>query len=93
MNRNNIIEINKIAFVLANESDPSRIEEFFSEMLTESELETISKRWRIMEMLYKGHTQREISKEMKVSLCKVTRGSQILKKQNTIIREYIQKGQ
>ena len=36
-------------------------------------------------MLKEGKTQREIAKELKVSLCKVTRGSKILKQTNSII--------
>ena len=52
---------------------------FFKELLTESELETLSKRWRIMTMLFNGATQREVAKELHVSLCKITRGAAILK--------------
>ena len=44
---------------------------FFSCASTESEIETLSKRWRILEMLKDGFTQRDIAKELKVSLCKV----------------------
>lgn len=52
---------------------------FLKEMLSESEIATLSKRWRILSMLAEGRTQRDIVKELNVSLCKVTRGSKILK--------------
>ena len=62
---------------------------FFKELLTESEIETLSKRWRIMRMLVEGSTQREIANELGVSLCKVTRGSKILKNKNSILAKHL----
>ena len=57
---------------------------FLLEILTKSEVETLSKRWRILKMLKDGKSQREIAKELKVSLCKVTRGAKILKNKNSV---------
>ncbi len=66
------------------------IEQFFKELLTLSETTTLSKRWQILKMLAdKKHTQREIAKDLGVSLCKVTRGAKILKDKNTIIKKVI----
>ena len=62
---------------------------FFKELLTKSEIETLSKRWRILDLLAKGKTQREIAKELQVSLCKVTRGAKILKDKNSVLRKYL----
>ena len=87
MNRNIIVsEIAKILSVANNAED---IQNFIIEILTESELETLSKRWQIIKMLSEGRTQRDIAKELKVSLCKVTRGSHILKKKNSISAKYL----
>lgn len=61
---------------------------FLKEMLSESEIATLSKRWRILSMLAEGRTQRDIVKELNVSLCKVTRGSKILKDKNSVITKY-----
>ena len=69
-------EISKLVKSIYTEAE---IEAFFKELLTESEIETLSKRWRILEMLNQGFTQREIAKELQVSLCKVTRGAKIMK--------------
>ena len=89
MNRNTIAKIEEISRVLACEKSASEIKNFIIEMLTQSELETLSKRWRILEMLNEGRTQRDIAKELKVSLCKVTRGSKILKNKTSIAVKYI----
>lgn len=74
---------------MAAENNAGKIEYFISELLTESEMETLSKRWRILEMLSEGRTQRDIAKELKVSLCKVTRGSQILKNKKSVVSKYL----
>lgn len=91
MNRNNCA-INNISYILSKENDINSITSFFYEILTAAEIETLSKRWQILEMLKQGKTQREISKDLKVSLCKVTRGSQILKNNKSIINIYLKKG-
>ena len=67
---------------------PEDILQFFGEILTPTELETISKRWSIIKMLNDGCSQREISKELNVSLCKVTRGAKILKDKNSILSKH-----
>lgn len=91
MNRNITDEIKEISSILATENKTDMINDFIIEILTKSEVETISKRWQILNLLSKGKTQREIAQNLKVSLCKVTRGSQILKKKNSIIAKYLKK--
>ena len=88
MNRNNI---KKIAQIFSNLSTNNEVENFLNEIFTQNELETLSKRWRIMELLFQGKTQREIAQELNVSLCKVTRGSKILKDENAITTKILKK--
>lgn len=80
----NIKEISKIIKNLKNEDE---IFGFFKEILTPSELGTLSKRWRILNMLNSNIVQREIADKLNVSLCKVTRGAKILKDNNSIIKK------
>ena len=92
MNRNkteNLIVIEELSELVKNINTKTEIAAFFKELLTESELETLSKRWRILSMLRDGVTQRAIAKELKVSLCKVTRGAKIIKNKNSIITKYL----
>lgn len=79
---NYISEIAKSLKKLKTETD---VYNFLLEILTESEVETLSKRWCILKMLKRGKTQREIAKELGVSLCKVTRGAKILKNPKSVI--------
>ena len=64
-------------------------DEEYNEIFTKNELDTLSKRWRILKMLSQGATQREIANSLNVSLCKVTRGSKILKNKNAITTKYL----
>lgn len=89
MNRNNNRETFDIACFLSGMKDQDEIVNFMVEILTQSELETLSKRWRILNMLVQGETQRNIAKKLNVSLCKVTRGSKILKNKKSIISKYL----
>lgn len=81
--------IKEISKAIHNLKSDSKVYNFLLEILTESEVETLSKRWRIVNMLMQGKSQREISKELKVSLCKVTRGAKILKCKNSVTKEII----
>lgn len=84
----NIKEISKI---LKSIKDEKEIYSFLCELLTDSELNDISKRWRILNMLNSGFSQREIVHELNVSLCKVTRGAKIIKDKNAVITKYLKK--
>ena len=79
---NNIKEIASSIKQFKTDKD---IYNFLLEILTDSEVETLSKRWQILKMLKEGKTQRDISSALKVSLCKVTRGAKILKNKNSVI--------
>ena len=63
---------------------------FLKEILTDKERESIALRWQLMKDLHSGKSQREIAKKYHMSLCKITRGSKILKKENSISKRYIQ---
>ena len=47
---------------IISKMNSAEIEQFLTEMLTESELSVLSKRWRILNMLSEGITQLEIAK-------------------------------
>ena len=82
----NIKEISKIIKNLKSEDE---ILEFLNEILTESELHILSKRWHILKLLSQGQTQRQIAQNLNVSLCNVTRGAKILKENDAIVKKYL----
>ena len=85
----NIKELSKIIDNIKTEDEAYS---FLNEILTESELDVLSKRWRILKMLNEGCTQRDIAKRLNVSLCKVTRGAKILKNDKSVVKKYLMKG-
>ena len=82
-------QIKNIAKIIAQIKDEKEAQQFLDELLSSSEINVLSKRWRILTLLYQGITQREIAKKLSVSLCNVTRGAKILKNNNAIVRKYL----
>lgn len=54
-------------------------EMLLKDILTPRELASVAERWQLVQMLAKGMKQREIKKELKMSISKVTRGSHVLR--------------
>ena len=81
--------IKEISEIINSLDSSKEIHNFLLEILTESEVETLSKRWRIVNMLMQGKSQREIAKDLQVSLCKVTRGAKILKSKNSVTKKIL----
>ena len=93
MNRNISIneDLSEFVDLLKKIESSDDLMSLFSEILTKTEIDALSKRWSILRMLKDGVTQREISSKLNVSLCKVTRGAKILKDKNTVIYKYLVK--
>ena len=72
-----------LARVLSKAGTSSLIEEFLRCLLTPAEIADIAGRWALVKALRQKIPQREIAKDLGVSLCKITRGSRELKKPNS----------
>lgn len=70
-----------IISVFCSVNDPEEMKALFDDLFTSSEMKDMVNRWLLMNDLYKGKPQREIADERKLSLCKITRGSKMLKKE------------
>ena len=75
-------ELLKVMSSIDNLDDLNR---FFTDIFTPAELDDISLRWRLLKDLHKGLTQRKIADKYGISLCKITRGSKILKNKDSIV--------
>lgn len=71
--------LRELAKVLSRLDSASEVYEVLYALLTAREREKIALRWRLVELLEKGVSQRAISAELGISLCKITRGSHELK--------------
>ena len=74
----------RLAGVFASISSQGEMCKFLKELLTAGEMRDITLRWMLLERLAAGETQRRIAEDLKISLCKITRGSKILKQQDSV---------
>ena len=75
-------ELLKVISSINNLDDLNR---FFEDIFTPAELDDISLRWKLLKDLNDGLTQRKIAEKYGISLCKITRGSKILKNKDSIV--------
>jgi TrpR family trp operon transcriptional repressor len=69
--------------------DRGDMEILFKEIFTPSEIDTLTLRWQLLKDLYEGKTQRKIAAEHKISLCKITRGSKLLKAKGSYLKKVL----
>lgn len=75
--------------VFSATNNPEDMTKLFEEMLTPSERKAILLRWNLMKDLYQGLPQREIASSYGISLCKITRGSKILKQKDSYCKKIL----
>jgi TrpR family trp operon transcriptional repressor len=71
-------------------ADAQLIVDFLACLLTPSEMDEIAKRWALVKEIATGRPQREIAKDLGLSLCKITRGSRELKKESSAFKSMIE---
>ncbi len=64
-------------------SSPDEITRFLRSLLTPAETDEIAKRWALVKALAGGTPQRQIAHDLGLSLCKITRGSRELKREDS----------
>ncbi len=75
--------------IFAKTTDEKQMRKLFEEVFTPSELKDFALRWNLMKDLYRGIPQREIAANHGISLCKITRGSKILKQKDSYCRRIL----
>ncbi len=75
--------------IFANTADEMQMRKLFEEVFTPSEQKDFALRWNLMKDLYRGIPQREIAANHGISLCKITRGSKILKQKDSYCRRIL----
>jgi TrpR family trp operon transcriptional repressor len=71
---------------------PAEMRRMMDEILTPAEVRDLSLRWKLLHMLCRGMTQRAISGALGVSLCKITRGSRVLKGKRSVAARLLRRG-
>jgi TrpR family trp operon transcriptional repressor len=81
--------LSELIKIFSEISDEKKMRKLFEEIFTPAERETFEQRWNLLRELHKGTPQREIASMYKLSLCKITRGSKILKNKNSVLSEIL----
>ncbi|MGN0853716.1 MAG: Trp family transcriptional regulator [Kiritimatiellia bacterium] len=74
----------RFAQAVASLASPQEVETLLGEVLTPAELHDLGLRWKLLERLAQGASQRTIASELGISLCKITRGARILKQPGSL---------
>jgi TrpR family transcriptional regulator, trp operon repressor len=82
-------DMTELIEIMAGITDADDMRRFFNEIFTVKETYDLALRWRLMKDLFRSIPQREISHNLGISLCKITRGSKILKKEDSLCRKLI----
>ena len=82
--------IDEMSRTLALARDPELIAGFLYSLFTKAEADEIAKRWALVKRIAEGVPQRAIAAELGLSLCKITRGSRELKKDDSSFRRMLE---
>ncbi|ARN55922.1 Trp family transcriptional regulator [Sedimentisphaera salicampi] len=78
--------------ILLEIDNPADMECFLEEILTPSEKKDVILRWKLLKMVHSGMPQRQIASNLRISLCKITRGSKILKNPDSTCKRFLDRG-
>ena len=84
--KNNLKELSD---ALSKAEDPELLYSFLECLLTKNELSEVASRWALVKMLDQGISQRGIASDLGLSLCKITRGSKELQKDDSAFKKMI----
>jgi len=79
----------ELASALARTDDPGLIRDFLYCLLTPAEIADVAARWALVKELKRKTPQREIARDLGISLCKITRGSRELKKTGSAFQQMV----
>jgi TrpR family trp operon transcriptional repressor len=79
----------ELSQALAGTTNRALIEDLLRCLLTPAETADIAARWALVKALKEKTPQREIAKNLGISLCKITRGSRELKKPNSAFQRIL----
>ena len=81
--------LDELALVLAKTKDAALIKNFLRSLLPPAETADIAARWALVKALEQKIPQREIAKNLGLSLCKITRGSREMKNPDQAFRKML----
>jgi len=83
--------LKELTNVLAHARNPRELSVLLEGLLTPQEIREVVFRWRLLNRLLDGATQRQIARELGVSLGKISRGSRLLQFGPSEFREIVER--
>jgi TrpR family trp operon transcriptional repressor len=83
------LNICELAKLFAECSDEKLLMQVLRELFTPAEIVDLAGRWALLKALSQNKSQRSISKEYGISLCKITRGAKELKKEDSALKKFV----
>ena len=80
----------ELAAAVARLRGAGAVARFLEELFTPSECVEMSKRWALTRELLAGKSQRDIARELGLSLCKITRGAKLVRDPDSLLRRSVQ---
>lgn len=77
--------------LISETTDEDFLKDFFNCLFTETERSDFARRWLLVKEIHNGTAQREIAKKFNMSLCRITRGSRELHKENSAFLRMLEK--
>ncbi|MDC7225578.1 MAG: Trp family transcriptional regulator [Spirochaetales bacterium] len=81
--------LKELSIAFSRADDPDLIYRFLECLLTQNEMSEVASRWALVKMLDQGISQRNIAAQLGLSLCKITRGSKELQKEESAFKKMI----
>ncbi len=81
--------MDELSRTLASVNNSVLLKDFLKALLTPQEYNAVAARWALVRLLDQGMTQRKIAETLGLSLCKITRGSREMKKEESSFRKMI----
>ena len=81
--------MDELSKTLASVNDSALLKDFLKALLTPQEYNAVAARWALVRLLDQGMTQRKIAETLGLSLCKITRGSREMKKEESSFRKMV----
>lgn len=75
--------------IISGIKETDELEQLFKDLFTPAELDDLTLRWKLLKDLHKGVPQRRIAEKYGISLCKITRGSKVLKKKDGVVADIL----
>lgn len=82
-------DLAELAAAVARLRDAAAVVRFFEELFTPSECVELSKRWALVRELLAGKSQRDIARQLGLSLCKITRGARLARDPDSLLRRSV----